>query len=185
MLIAEFGGLNGVTMDIGSYDLVIDGCDLIGGGDISVIQTTGLITVQNSGTIQIDFLDSVGDAIVNFHTPVNWSLQGIYTNENDALNETSPIGSNVIFKYLSTTNGGNMIVSKITKDGGGGSAIESYVLPATRGIYNSAVVVATDDSLLDVVNATTRDTKNIVTEIQNAQLTEDEYDEKTDKPKIL
>ncbi len=157
----------GATIDIGDYNLIVDGCDVSAGDTgFALLQTTGLITLQNGATIDFNFIDAIGNAIVNIDVPVNWTLEGVYPTQNDAMNQTNKkTNSAVNYKYLTTSDGGDTIWFRVEDGDGQGVGFDSFLLPSARGVYGTAAITTTEDSLLNQIRAIVRDTQNTVNEV--------------------
>ncbi|AUR83134.1 hypothetical protein NVP1031O_152 [Vibrio phage 1.031.O._10N.261.46.F8] len=185
----KVAGVVGSRIDLGDYNLTIDGIDLSSGDSgFSLLQTTGEIAFTLGATIDFNFLDSKGDALLVIDTPLNWTLEGIYPSQADALAQTGKLSSSTNYKYMHATDGASEVWFRVEDDDGSGVAFDSYVLPATRGIHETAAVTTTDDSLLNQIRSLVRD---VQTEQGNqyttALATEDKKttDYTAARPKIL
>lgn len=168
----------GSRIDLADYNVIIDGCDVTDrGSGFSLVQTTGVITLQNSATMDFNFLDANGDALIVIDLPTGYSLDGVYPTENDAKNKTNALGTSVNYKYLTSSDGGDTVYFRIEEDSGSGFGIDDYTLPNTGGVYHSSAIVSTDESLLSTVASLNRDIKNLTEEIRNNQLEKTYFDD--------
>lgn len=172
----------GSTIDLGDYNLIVDGCDIsTGDSGFSLLQTTGIITLQNGATIDFNFLDSVGNALLNIDVPVNWTLEGVYPTQNDAVNQTNKVpNSSATYKYLTTSKGGDVVWFRVEDGDGSGVGFDSYTLPITRGVYGTAAITTTEDSLLNQIRALVRDNKTLNSQIATQtsdSLTKTDFDD--------
>ncbi len=170
--INEIVSVSGKTVDVGTWDIVLTStATLTTDNDWSVIQTSGLITINTGGLLSVEFLDSAGDALITVEPPQSWSVEGIYGSQADALAGTSQLYSGGIFKYLVATSGGNKVWARVEDSDGEGLGVDSYDLPLVRGIYEAAAITTTEESILSQIRSGTRENKQLLTDITTEQYT--------------